>query len=324
MLNYIIRRAIYIIPLLIGITLITFFIMQLTPGKPTEIMTEMQLKVSPEAKQRLIKLYGLDKPLHIQYLNWLKRMIKFDFGNSFKDDRPVIKKILERLPATLLLNFLSLLLIFCFALPIGIYSAIHKDKLFDKTMTVFVFLGYSIPKFWLALILMIVFGIFLGWLPISGLRSINYDELSFCGKIFDILKHLILPVLISGFGGLAGLSRYTRNSMLEVINSDYIKFARAKGLTETKIIYRHALKNALIPVVTILGLSLPELIGGSFIFETIFAYPGMGRLGYDAVMSRDYPMVMAVGSIAAFLTLLGNLLADIAYAYVDPRIRIKQ
>jgi len=311
------------IPLVLGISIITFFVLHLTPGKPIELMTDMNMKITSDARQRLVQLYGLDKPWYIQYSRWLVRIIKFDFGNSFRDNRPVIKKIAERLPATLLLNFWSLLIIFCISIPIGVYTALKKDTLFDKSLTVLVFIGYSVPRFWLAILLMVLFGIKLGWLPISGLRSVNYDMLSLSGKIIDIIKHLILPVIISAFAGLAGLSRYVRNSMLDVLSTEYIKYARAKGLPKRIIVYRHALRNALLPVVTILGLSLPELIGGSFIFETIFAYPGMGRLGYEAIMSRDYPVIMAVGTITALLTLIGNLMADITYAYVDPRIRYK-
>ncbi len=323
MVGYILRRLVLILPLVIGITVITFLVMHLAPGKPTDLVTEMQAKIGAEAKERLKVLYGLDKPWYLQYTNWLFRLVRLDFGKSFKDDRPVIKKISERLPATLLLNISSLLLIFSFALPIGIYSAVKQNSLFDKGMTVFVFLGFSVPTFWLALVLMIFFGIKLGWLPISGLRSLNWEEFSPFGQVWDIVKHLILPVFISAFTGLAGLSRYSRASMLEVIHQDYIRTARAKGLPEKQVIFKHALKNALIPVVTILGLSLPDLIGGSFIFETIFAYPGMGRLGYEAIMARDYPVVMGVGTIAALLTLVGNFLADILYAYVDPRIRYR-
>lgn len=323
MVGYILRRLVLTIPSLIGITIITFLVMHLAPGKPTDMVTEMQVKVGAEARERLKALYGLDKPWYVQYFNWLKRLVRLDFGKSFKDDRRVIKKILERLPATLLLNISSLILIFSFALPIGIYSAIKQNSLFDKGMTVFVFLGFSVPTFWLALLLMILFGIKLGLLPISGLRSLNWEDLSLLGKIWDIIKHLILPVFVSGFTGLAGLSRYSRASMLEVIRQDYIRTARAKGLPEKQVIFKHALRNALIPVVTVLGLSLPDLISGSFIFETIFSYPGMGRLGYEAIMARDYPVVMGVGTIAAFLTLFGNFLADITYAYVDPRIRYR-
>ncbi|OGS43852.1 MAG: diguanylate cyclase [Elusimicrobia bacterium RIFOXYD2_FULL_34_15] len=321
--TYIFRRLLLTIPVIFGITVITFLVMHLSPGKPTDVLTDMNQKITTEAKQRLVTLYGLDKPFYVQYGMWLKRLAKFDFGKSFKDDRPVIKKIAERLPVTLLLNFCSIILIFALAIPIGVFSAVKKDTLFDKITTVTVFLGFSIPTFWLAILLMILFGVQLGWLPISGFRSINFDELTIIGKLLDILRHLVLPVLISAFTGLAGLSRYTKSSMLEVLHQDYIRTARAKGLPENTVIFKHALKNALIPVVTIVGLTLPDLIGGSFIFETIFAWPGMGRLGYEAIMSRDYPVIMCVGTIVAILTLLGNLLADIAYAYVDPRIRYK-
>jgi len=322
-LEYIVRRLLFMIPLLLGITIITFVVVQLSPGGPADMLTGLSPKIGAEAKARLRSLYGLDKPIHVQYWLWLSRIARFDFGESFKDGRRVIIKILERLPATLLLNILSLLLIFFIALPIGIMSAVRQDSFFDKGMTVFVFFGFSVPAFWLALLLMILFGVFLGWLPISGMHSVNFPYFSIWGKMWDLIKHLILPVLVSAFGGLAYLSRYSRASMLEVLRQDYIRTARAKGVPEKKVIYRHALRNALIPIVTLLGLSLPGLIGGGFIFETIFAWPGMGRLGYQAIMARDYPVIMGVGVIAAFLTLLGNLIADITYAFVDPRIRYR-
>ncbi|MFB0526280.1 MAG: ABC transporter permease [bacterium] len=321
MLEYIARRLLFMIPLLLGITIITFVIVHLSPGGPADMLTGLSPKVSAEAKARLHSLYGLDKPIHVQYWRWLSRLVRFDFGESFKDGRLVIMKILERLPATLLLNILSLLLIFFIALPIGIISAVRQDSFFDKGMTIFVFMGFSVPAFWLALLLMLFFGVVLGWLPISGMHSVNFPYFSFWGKLWDMIKHLVLPVFVSAFGGLAYLSRYSRTSMLEVLRQDYIRTARAKGLPEKKVIYTHALRNALIPIVTLLGLSLPALIGGGFIFETIFAWPGMGRLGYQAIMARDYPVIMGVGVIAALLTLLGNLIADITYAFVDPRIR---
>jgi len=311
------------IPLLLGITIITFVVVQLSPGGPADMLTGLSPKIGAEAKARLRSLYGLDKPIHVQYWLWLSRIARFDFGESFKDGRRVIIKILERLPATLLLDILSLLLIFFIALPIGIMSAVRQDSFFDKGMTIFVFFGFSVPAFWLALLLMILFGVFLGWLPISGMHSVNFPYFSIWGKMWDLIKHLILPVLVTAFGGLAYLSRYSRASMLEVLRQDYIRTARAKGVPEKKVIYRHALRNALIPIVTLLGLSLPGLIGGGIIFETIFAWPGMGRLSYQAVMARDYPVIMGVGVIAAFLTLLGNLIADITYAFVDPRIRYR-
>lgn len=320
---YILKRLIMMIPVLIGITVISFAIIHLAPGKPTDVLTELNPKITPEARERLEKLYGLDKPLHIQYLMWLKKVVKLDFGNSFSTDRrPVIEKIKERLPVTVLINLLSIVLILITAIPIGVYSAVKQYSFFDKVMTIFVFVGFATPTFWLALLLMILFGIYLGWLPISGLTSFGYESLSLWGKFMDLSRHLILPVFVSAFGGLAGLSRYMRSNMLEVIRQDYITTARAKGLPERRVIYRHALRNALLPVITILGLSVPGLIGGSVIFETIFAIPGMGQLFYQGVLMRDYPLIMGILVIGAFLTLLGNLLADIAYALADPRIRM--
>jgi peptide/nickel transport system permease protein len=297
--------------------------MHLAPGSPTDLQTQMNPRVSAEAKERLRTMYELDKPLHQQYWSWVKKLAVLDLGKSFSSDhRPVADKILERLPITILLNILSMLLILLIAIPIGILSAVHQDSPFDKITSVFVFVGFAIPTFWLALLLMIFFGVNLSWLPISGIRSLNYEYLPAGAAFWDLIKHLILPVLLSAFGGLAGLSRYMRSNMLEVIRQDYIMTARAKGLSERVVIYKHALRNALLPVITILGLSIPGLIGGSVIFETIFAIPGMGQLFYMSVMARDYPVVMGILFIGAALTLLGNLIADVSYAVADPRIRV--
>jgi peptide/nickel transport system permease protein len=322
MISYITKRLLGMIPLLFGITLISFFVVHLAPGKPTDLITEMNPKVSLQAKHKLMELYGLDKPLHIQYLNWLKMIMRLDFGRSFIDDRPVLNKIAERLPVTLTINVLSLVLIFCVALPIGVKSAVAENSFFDKSATVFVFIGFAVPGFWLALLCMDIFGIKLGILPISGLYSLDFEYMRWYEKIADLSRHLILPVFVSAFGGLAGLSRYVRSNMLEVLHREYIRTARAKGLAEKDVVYKHALKNALLPVVTILGLAVPGLIGGSVIFESVFSIPGMGRLFYEAVMARDYPLIMAELVIGAVLTLLGNLLADVTYSYVDPRIRV--
>ena len=218
----------------------------------------------------------------------------------------------------------SLLLILIIAVPVGVLSATRQYSLFDKVSTVFVFIGFSTPAFWLALLLMILFGVNLGLLPISGIQSIDVSEMGRFERLADWIKHLILPVGLSAFGGIAGLSRYSRSSMLEVIRQDYIRTARAKGLKESEVVFRHALRNALMPIVTILGLSVPGLIGGGVIFETIFAIPGMGQLFYSSTMSRDYPTIMGILVIGAILTLVGNLIADISYALVDPRIRVKK
>jgi peptide/nickel transport system permease protein len=297
--------------------------MKAAPGDPVTLVTDMNPHMNAEAVKRIRAHYGLDEPVHIQYLKWLRNMLVLDFGRSFaSDNRPVIDKIMERIPITLLINVLSMILIMAVAIPIGVMSAVKQDSLFDKGTTIFVFLGFAMPAFWLALLLMMLFGVELLWLPISGIRSLNHQELSFVGRILDSAKHLILPVLVSSFGGLAGMSRYMRSNMLEVVRQDYITTARAKGLDERTVIYRHALRNALLPVVTLLGLSVPGLVGGSVIFETVFAIPGMGQLFYQAVMMRDYPTVMGILVIGAVLTLLGNLLADLSYSAADPRIRV--
>lgn len=324
MLSYITKRLFLMIPLIFGITLITFTVIHLAPGNPVEVQTEMSLKVSAQAKENLKKLYGLDKPLHIQYVDWLKRFIKLDFGKSFVDGRKVIDKIIERIPITLTINILSLILIFLVAIPIGILSATRQYSLFDKLSTIFVFVGFSTPTFWLALLLMILFGVNMGILPISGIQSIDISGMGPFDRLIDWIKHLIMPVGVSAFGGIAGLSRYSRSSMLEVIRQDYIKTAKAKGLPESVVVFRHAFRNALMPIVTILGLSVPGLIGGGVIFETIFAIPGMGQLFYSSTMSRDYPTIMGILVIGAILTLFGNLIADISYAIVDPRVRVRK
>ena len=316
------RRLVLAIPLLIGITFISFLVIQLAPGGPFDYLRSEETRQDPKLIQRLNEEFGLDKPLPVQYGRWLIRIARLDFGRSFQpDNRPVLHKIGERLPITLFLNILQLLIIFFLAIPIGVASATRQYSLFDKVTTVFVFIGFATPDFWLALLLMILFGVNLDWLPISGLRSLNYEYFTFWRQQWDFVSHLILPVAVAAFGGLAGLSRYMRQSMLEVIRQDYVQTARAKGLAEPVVIGKHALRNALLPVVTILGLSLPGLIGGSIIIESIFAIPGMGQLMVQSVFSRDYPVIMGNLVIVATLTLLANLFADLAYGIVDPRIR---
>ena len=320
--RFLLKRLLTMIPLLFGITIISFSVMHLAPGEPTALQTELNPRVTAEVRERLRAFYGLDKPLHIQYLNWLKRIVRLDFGRSFSpDNRPVIDKVLERMPVTISLNIMAELLILLIAVPLGVFSATHQNSWLDRGTTVFVFIGFATPTFWAALLLMILFGVNLGWLPISGLRSLDFELLSPWGKIVDLAKHVVLPVSLMALTGLAGMSRYMRSAMLEEIRQDYVATARAKGLREGKVVYKHALRNALLPVITIMGLSLPGLIGGSVIFESIFAIQGMGKLFYDSVLARDYPVVMGILVMGAFLTLLGNLLADISYALADPRIR---
>lgn len=324
MLWYALRRLVLAVPLLIGITFISFLVIHLAPGDPTELqLGELSPESSAQAKQQLRELYGLDKPIPVQYWIWLTRLVRLDFGRSFlPDGRPVLQKIGERLPVTLLLNLVEMAIILLIAVPIGVLSATRQYSRFDKVTTLFVFIGFATPDFWLALLLMILFGSQLGWLPISGLRDINWEYLSFWRQQWDFLSHLVLPITVATFGGLAGFSRYMRQSMLEVIRQDYIQSARAKGLPEKAVIGKHALRNAMLPIVTILGLSLPGLIGGSVIVESVFAIPGMGQLMVQSVFQRDYPVIMGNLVIVSTLTLVANLVADIAYGLVDPRIRL--
>jgi peptide/nickel transport system permease protein len=323
MLAYALRRLVVAVPLLVGITFISFLLIHLAPGDPMELTGELSTESSAQARQMLRELYGLNKPLPVQYGHWLGRVVRLDFGRSFAPDgRPVIAKINERLPVTLLLNIIELVVIIAFAIPIGVLSATRQYSLFDKVTTIFVFVGFATPDFWLALLLMILFGIQLGWLPISGLRSLNWEYLSFWRQQWDFLSHLLLPIGVATFGGLAGLSRYMRQSMLEVVRQDYIQSARAKGLADGVVIRKHALRNALLPIVTVLALSLPGLIGGSVIVESIFAIPGMGQLMVQAVFTRDYPLVMGNLVVVATLTLVANLIADLSYGLIDPRIRL--
>lgn len=320
--------------MLVGISLISFFIMHLAPGDITSTEAGFNPKASEESRQKLRELYHLDQPVIVQYGLWLERMSKLDFGNSFAShQRPVfwqttnenqetkLGMIQEALPITLLINVLSLLLILMIALPLGIISALTQNRWPDRSITLFVFIGFAIPGFWLALMLMYWTGVVHQWLPISGLHALGAEKLPTFAYMIDTLKHLALPVFISAITGLAGISLFVRNGMLEVLHQDYMTTAKAKGLPENTIIVRHALRNALLPLITIFGLSIPGLIGGSVIAESIFAIPGMGKLFFDAVLMRDFPVIMGILTIGSALTLVGNLLADLSYAWADPRVR---
>ncbi len=334
MLKYLIKRVLWMIPMLIGISLISFFIMHLAPGDITSTESAFDPKSSEESRQKLRELYNLDKPVIEQYGLWLRRMVQFDFGNSFKShQKPVFlgstdedgnytKGMIEQaLPITLMINVLGLAITLTLAIPLGVIAARKYQKWQDKSITLFNFVGFSIPGFWLALLMMYWLGVANNWLPISGLHSLNYEQLDTWGKIKDSVSHLIMPVVIPSITGLAGITLFVKNGMLDVLHQDYITTARAKGLNEHTVVYTHALRNALLPLITIVGLSIPGLIGGSVISETIFAIDGMGKLFYDAVMSRDFPVVMGILTIGSALTLVGNLVADVAYAWADPRVR---
>lgn len=318
------KKCLWLLLVLLGITIISFWVIHLAPGSPTDMETTLNPLAGEAARKQLEAIYGLDKPLHVQYFNWLERLLHFDFGNSMSADaRPVLDKIAERLPLTISMNVVSLLLTLLIAIPVGVWSACRQNSFFDKCVTVLVFLGFAMPSFWLALLLMLWFGIDLRWFPISGITSMDFASMSPFGKFCDLAKHLALPTAVYTIGSLAGMSRYMRSCMLEVLRQDYILTAKAKGLPERIVIFRHALRNALLPLITLLGLSVPGLIGGSVIIESIFALPGLGQLFYAAVMARDYTMIMGNLVLGAVLTLLGNLLADFCYGLADPRIRTR-
>lgn len=319
--SYIIRRIGQMLIILFGITIVSFTIMQLAPGDPVDIMAGRT--ATPEDKARIAAVYGFDQPIHVQYWRWLTRMLHGDFGTSFVTGQPVMKMILDRLPNTLYLNFVAMIVIYLFAIPIGVISALKQYSLFDHIVTTIAFLGRALPSFWFALLLIYYVGLKVDFIEFNGMKTwgIEFGKSPFWVVIVDRIKYLILPLTVLSFGGMAGITRYMRASMLEVIRQDYVRTARAKGLPERVVIFKHALRNALLPIITLLGFELPILFSGSVIIETIFSWPGIGLLSLRAVFQRDYAVVMAFNTIGATMTVLGTFLADILYVVVDPRIK---
>jgi len=317
MAQYLFRRLLYTLITLIGISIISWVIITQAPGSP--IALTLDPKVSPKIIEQMEKNYDLDKPIYQQYFLWLKRLFTGKLY-SFKDGRPVLNKIGERIWNTLLLNVVAMLIIFSLAIPLGIFSAKRQYTFLDNLGTFGAYLGISIPSFWLAYLLILGTVKLFGY-PVLGMRSFVTEDFTTVEIILDRLWHLMLPSIILAIGGIAALSRYTRSSMLEVIRQDYIRTAKAKGLSEETVYYKHALRNALLPIITLFGFLIPGLIGGSIIMETVFAWPGIGRLAYQAVLARDYPVVMTINTITAVLVLIGNFIADVLYGIADPRIR---
>jgi peptide/nickel transport system permease protein len=317
MAQYLIRRLLYTLITLIGISIISWVIITQAPGSP--IALTLDPKVSPKIIEQMEKNYDLDKPVYQQYFLWLKRLFT---GNlySFKDGRPVMQKIGERIWNTLLLNLVAMLIIFSLAIPLGVFSANRQYTFLDNLGTFGAYLGISIPSFWLAYLLILGTVKLFGY-PVLGMRSFVTEDFTAVEIAMDRVWHLMLPSIILAIGGIAALSRYTRSSMLEVIRQDYVRTAKAKGLPEETVYYKHALRNALLPIITLFGFLIPGLIGGSIIMETVFSWPGIGRLAYQAVLARDYPVVMTINTITAVLVLIGNFIADMLYAIADPRIR---
>jgi len=325
--RYLLQRLVLMIPTLLGISMLSFLIIQLAPGDPAALRVGSGEGIQNQAMaEQIIRetraLYGLDQPLYVQYWRWLKRIATLDFGESLRDHRPVIEKLRERIPVSIQLSGTALLLAYLISIPIGIFSATHQYSTADKITTVALFTLYSVPNFWMATMAIVYLGGGDFWdvFPVFGLQSIGSQNWPLWLRIQDQIWHLILPIVCMTYYTFAALSRYMRASMLEVIRHDFIRTARAKGLSERAVIYRHALRNSLIPIVTLMADLLPALIGGSIVVETIFSIPGMGQLSFQSVQYRDYPMIMAIFTLSALLTLSGILIADFLYTLVDPRI----
>src|SRR5690625_432115 len=323
--RHLIRRVLGAIPLLFWIVTLLFIALSLAPGDPTEYY--LTPGVPPEVREQLRQNLGLDQPLPVRYVKWISSFARGDFGYSFAQGRPVADVLLDALPNTLVLAGSALVLTFIIGVGVGALQAVRQHGWLDRVLSVGALFFYSMPSFWLALMFVLIFS--LGayqWglplaLPATGVTSVDYEYLSLGGKIVDRIRHLILPVMTVTLVSAAGIARYTRGQMLEVINQDYIRTARAKGLSERRVIVGHLLRNSLIPVITLLGLSLPILFSGTVFTETIFAWPGMGRTIVDAIFMRDYPVVLATSFFFAAMVVAGNLIADLLYALVDPRIR---
>ena len=314
MASYILRRTLYAIPLLFLITIISFGMMQMAPGDPTALMLDPMIK--KENLEAYKESYGLNDNVVVQYVRWLGNMVQGNFGESLiRQGVPVIDLITARLPNTLLLMLVSSIIAFIISIPLGVISATKRNTMTDYSITFASFLGIATPNFWIGLVLIMFLSVNLGWFPTGGVSTLGAPF-----SLWDRIHHLILPALVLATADMAGLTRYSRSSMLDVLRQDYIRTAKANGFKNSTVIFKHGFRNGLIPIITILGLMLPSFIGGSVIIESIFAWPGIGLLFVEAAFQRDYPVIMAVVVIAATLVVVGNLLADILYAVFDPRI----
>lgn len=309
------------------ITLVVFVVVKIAPGNPFSIYESSSeraiSKMSPLDYQSLREKYDLDKPILWQYKKYLFSLFQFSLGDSFSERRPVYDVIIERLPNTIFLNLFSLFIALIISLPSGSISALKKDSIFDRSSQVLFYGLYALPSYWVSILFILFFGVYLKWFPFFGMHGDNAQEMGFLTYFLDFLYHAFLPSLCLALSSLAFFSRFTRSTLLEVIKMDYIKTAKAKGASKNTLFFRHILRSALIPFVTLFGLILPEMVAGSVIIESIFSWPGLGQLYLKAVYTRDYPVIMALSVIGATLVLIGSMLTDILYYIVDPRTRKK-
>lgn len=313
MLAYLFRRLIHGLVVLFVVVTVTFVMIQLAPGGPAVLLDP---ELDPATAELLRHRLGLDQPIYIQYINWLSSAARLDFGDSFSLSAPVVDLVLDRLPATLVLTGAAMLWSICVAIPLGIIAAKRRGKVSDHAATVVGVAGISVPSFWLGIMLILAFSVTLGVLPSAGMVSPgDFDPI-------DFGSHLLMPMLVLGFSSMAMLSRYTRSSLLGVLRQDYIRTAYAKGLPDSDVMLGHALRNALVPVLTVVGILVPRLVGGSIVVETVFSWPGVASLSVSAAFQRDYPIIMGVTVLIALVVVISNLVVDVLYAYVDPRIRL--
>jgi peptide/nickel transport system permease protein len=319
--RYVVRRLLLAVPTLFGIVVLVFLLLHLAPGSPASAAgsAESGRRVSAAAREELKRLYGLDRPLPERFAKWVGRVARLDLGESFVDRRPVSERIREALPATLVLNGLALFLTLAIAIPMGVAAGGRPEGTFDRTSAVVLFALYSMPVFWAALLLQTLLSVKLGWLPLYGVAS-DPSPGGLAG-VGDRFAHLALPVTCLTYGSLAFLARLVRAGVVEAKSQDYVTAALARGLSRRAALWRHAFRNALLPLITLLGLLLPGLLSGSVIVERIFAWPGLGRLYFDSILSRDYPVVLGLSLVGAVVTLMATLAADVAYALADPRVR---
>jgi peptide/nickel transport system permease protein len=324
MTTYIVRRLLYAVLTFLGITVATFVLIHSIPGDPISFVIGRAARstIPPAVLQSIRTEFHLDDPLPVQYLHWLRAAATFDFGSSIVDRQPVRERVLEKLPNTFALNFIAFTLAALFGIPIGLWSATRSGRFAERASAVGFFLLYSLPSFWVALLLMQLFSVRNELLPLFGMTSDDYLELSAPAQLADRLKHLILPVITMAYAQLAIFARFSKAALTEVIRQDFITAARAKGAAPIAVYWHHAFRNALIPLITLFGLTVPYLISGSVIVEQIFQWDGVGQLYIDSVLARDYPTVMGLTVITAVVTLLASLAADILYAFADPRVRV--
>ncbi|MDR1702513.1 MAG: ABC transporter permease [Sporomusaceae bacterium] len=319
MIGFIIRRILSSLPVLLVISMCAFFLINLAPGDPVAAMYGSKVEnMRPEDHARIKENLGLNKPLGVQYLNWLNAVLTGDFGKSYLSGEDVSAIILERLPNTLILNFCSLSLMLVIAIVIGLISAVKQYSLFDYLSAFFAFAFYSVPSFWLALLAILIFSVYLGWFPSAGISSVGKES-----DLLNRLHHLVLPVLVLSLSHVGAYMRFVRSSLLEVLGQDYMLLAKAKGLYRKEVFFTHAFRNAIIPLITYVGMSFSSIIGGAYLVETVFAYPGLGQLTIYAAATRDYPLLMGAVLLTGVFVVTGNLIADILCAWADPRLKVE-